>query len=274
MAWTKLDDRFWCNPKVMSLSDRAFRLYVTSLNWSVANLTDGVVPAAFLRLSSMQSRNKVTRELVESGLWDEHPNGEYLIHDFADYQPTRESESQRLQAQAERQRRFRERRKAEDVTRDKAVTSRSTNTTPTRPDPKRIPDGIREPIREKAERLTTRSTELFEAVVLAVTGRPYSDVTLTKSERGVTNAAVAQLLEVDATPADVADRARRYRETWPNVSLSPSALVKHWSRFDGESVDDQCRHRWSDGRSAISTAMRGGDEVTRCNKCSEVLDVA
>ncbi|TFV32272.1 hypothetical protein E4K10_18065 [Streptomyces sp. T1317-0309] len=41
MSWVKLDDRFTSHRKVALLSDRAFRLYVSSLCWSSENLTEG-----------------------------------------------------------------------------------------------------------------------------------------------------------------------------------------------------------------------------------------
>lgn len=72
--------------------------------------------------------------------------------------------------------------------------------------------------------------ELFEAVA-EVCGIDWRG-TLTKSERGELNNAVKQLRDVNATVAEVHAKAKAYRRKWPNVDLTPSALVKHWSKVD------------------------------------------
>ena len=62
--------------------------------------------------------------------------------------------------------------------------------------------------------------------MLAVCGIDGS--TLTKTGRGQVNAALKELREIGATPADIESKAKAYRKTWPDVSLTPTALVKHW----------------------------------------------
>jgi len=62
--------------------------------------------------------------------------------------------------------------------------------------------------------------------MLAVCGIDGS--TLTKTGRGQVNAALKELREIGATPADIEGKAKAYRKTWPDVSLTPTALVKHW----------------------------------------------
>lgn len=52
---------------------------------------------------------------------------------------------------------------------------------------------------------------------------------LTRSERGAWERAVMDLVDVDASAADVAARAIAYRELWPNMAMTPPALVRHWS---------------------------------------------
>ena len=53
--------------------------------------------------------------------------------------------------------------------------------------------------------------------------------TITKTGRGQVNAALKELREIGATPADIDAKAKVYRKTWPDASLTPSALVKHWA---------------------------------------------
>lgn len=51
----------------------------------------------------------------------------------------------------------------------------------------------------------------------------------TKSERGARNAALKELREIDATPEQVRFCCQSYRMMWPNITLTPTALVKHWT---------------------------------------------
>lgn len=52
---------------------------------------------------------------------------------------------------------------------------------------------------------------------------------MTKSERGRYNKAVKELKEVGATPDQIRQRAQRYRNKWPNLTVTPTALTAHWS---------------------------------------------
>ena len=56
---------------------------------------------------------------------------------------------------------------------------------------------------------------------------------LTKSARGRLNMAVKQLKEIDADPLEIPRRAAKYRETWPSVTLTDTALIKHWANLAG-----------------------------------------
>lgn len=52
---------------------------------------------------------------------------------------------------------------------------------------------------------------------------------LTSSELRSANLAIQELRRVGAQPADVHERAGRYRSRWPDVVLTPKALAKHWA---------------------------------------------
>lgn len=87
MTWARLDDGFGEHPKVVGLSDAAYRLHVNAICYSARNLTDGVVPVGALR--SLGKTGKSVTELTTCGLW-EPGDGGYLIHDYLDYNPSRE----------------------------------------------------------------------------------------------------------------------------------------------------------------------------------------
>lgn len=74
--------------------------------------------------------------------------------------------------------------------------------------------------------------ELLDA--LAVVG----GVALEKVTRALwqeTATALRDIREVcgEVTPAMIAAAAARYRAKWPKVTLSPSALAKHWGTYGG-----------------------------------------
>lgn len=54
----------------------------------------------------------------------------------------------------------------------------------------------------------------------------------TSSSRGKRNAAVKQLRDIGATAEDIHRKAAAYRERWPNVDITDTALVKHWSHMN------------------------------------------
>jgi hypothetical protein len=66
---------------------------------------------------------------------------------------------------------------------------------------------------------------LFEAVCDAC---GIDRQTLTPSGRGPLNRAVKEIREVAGTPEDVPRRAAEFRRRFPEASLTPSALAKHW----------------------------------------------
>ena len=54
---------------------------------------------------------------------------------------------------------------------------------------------------------------------------------LTRSARGQLNKAAKELREVNATPDLIRAKAKAYKAQYPNATLTPTALVKHWSSF-------------------------------------------
>ena len=80
--WLKLDQSFPDNPKVMPLTDGAFRLYITALCWTARNNQNGELPKGVLRALGSTAR---VRELVSSGLLDES-DGVFRIHDYLKHQ--------------------------------------------------------------------------------------------------------------------------------------------------------------------------------------------
>jgi hypothetical protein len=78
------------------------------------------------------------------------------------------------------------------------------------------------------ESVRRKTDTLFETVA-KVCG--ISTTNLTRSSRGQLNKAVKELRDIDATDEQVHDTAKAYRQQYPNATLTPLALVKHWSSF-------------------------------------------
>lgn len=107
--------------------------------------------------------------------------------------------------------------------------------------------GVRsEPSREPSVVLATDVAQkrpknpLFDAVAEAC---GLGGKSLTRSEGGRVAKAVKDLKEVGATPEEVVLRARKYKEMWPRVSLTPTALAANWSKLESErrKVVEKCR---------------------------------
>jgi hypothetical protein len=88
MAWAKIDDGWWCHPKVMGLSLASRGLWSSALSWSCHQRKD-TVPQQFLAMVGATFED--AKELVAAGLWVDDPGG-YRIHDWCEYQERSTSE--------------------------------------------------------------------------------------------------------------------------------------------------------------------------------------
>ncbi len=88
MAW--IDDRIWCHPKFVDLSDRAHRVYVDGLAYSAGFSCRGHLSPGQQR--KIGSDAKARRELIEARLWDENGDGASVyIHDWDDHNGKRDA---------------------------------------------------------------------------------------------------------------------------------------------------------------------------------------
>lgn len=70
---------------------------------------------------------------------------------------------------------------------------------------------------------------LFDAVVLACEMDPTG---ITPSARGALNKALKDLRSVGATAMAIEGRAAAFRATYPDLTLTPNALAKHWPQLN------------------------------------------
>lgn len=108
MPWVRLDDSFPDHPKIAMLSPAAGWLHVCALCYCGRHLTDGLVPKGVeKRLTSTTNTTRLVNELIRARLWVDEGDA-WRIHDYLDYQPSREKVEKERDSAAERQRRARE----------------------------------------------------------------------------------------------------------------------------------------------------------------------
>jgi hypothetical protein len=104
VSWLRVDDGFTDHPKVLALSDGAFRLHMRAMCWVARQETDGALPSAALR--SLHPKSKHVDELVASKLWETTDAG-HAIHDYLTYNPSKAKLEAERSATRERVQRFR-----------------------------------------------------------------------------------------------------------------------------------------------------------------------
>jgi len=111
MTWIKLDDTLPNNPKILPLSDKAFRLYIEGLCYANQYLTDGFLAQAVV--NRLESGNAY-QELLDAGLWIDVEAGAQ-IHDYCKHQTSRKVVEEKREQVRNRVTRYREKSNA-DVT--------------------------------------------------------------------------------------------------------------------------------------------------------------
>jgi hypothetical protein len=157
MPWARFDERYPGNRKIRRLSDAAFRLDVSAICWSNEHLTNGKIPDDDLdAIGDVKRAKSAANELVRKGRWEQLDDG-YQIHDFLEYNPSRE----KVLAQREAKRKAGQKGgvasgaaragNKQDASSDEAECfdsgSEGTNTRP-------VPSGSKEPVGSRKKRAT------------------------------------------------------------------------------------------------------------------------
>lgn len=102
MPYAQIDEHFADHPKVVGLSDPAFRLHLAGILYCSRLLTDGLIDGAEVPRLVRRYRKTSLAELVERNLWISLMDGAaYEIRDYLDWNPSREVVLRRRQARAE-----------------------------------------------------------------------------------------------------------------------------------------------------------------------------
>lgn len=137
MTWLKVDDGMHSHPKALAAGDAALGLWLRLGSWSCHHLTDGLVPEQVARLLSKPA---ALRRLVDVGLLDKVAGG-YQLHDFLEYNPSREEVEAEREKTARRVADWRARNGASNRSRN-GVTNGVRTGAPTRPDPTRTSSDV------------------------------------------------------------------------------------------------------------------------------------
>ncbi len=108
MALARIDTGFLRNPKIVAVGKDGTLLQLAGILYCSDGLTDGFIPkkaVPILGASAMvRSASRTAALLVAAGLWEESGDG-YRIHDFLQYQPSRDAALSRRTSRAEAGRR-------------------------------------------------------------------------------------------------------------------------------------------------------------------------
>jgi uncharacterized phage protein (TIGR02220 family) len=108
MPWGRLDDEYHENRKILSVSFGARWIHVAAISWCSKHQTDGVIPKR--KAYQLGAEDEACRpiewiqELLSTGLFEEHGDAEYLVHDFLVYNPSAEENAARREAIEEKAR--------------------------------------------------------------------------------------------------------------------------------------------------------------------------
>lgn len=112
MPWFKVDDTLAFHGKTVAAGNAAMGLWVRAGSWSMQTLSDGFVPTHIARQLGKPSEAK---RLVDTGLWVQKDDG-YVFHEWEERQPSRAKVQSEREANADRIRKWREKRKREGET--------------------------------------------------------------------------------------------------------------------------------------------------------------
>ena len=105
---------------------------------------------------------------------------------------------------------------------------------------------------------TARKPDLLFDAVTQVCGMDPEQ--LTDSSRGALNKSLAMLRGVGADPAEVPVRAANWQTVFPEATLTPTALAKHWPQLEKARTPNGRRDRFVEMGQSLNERMGGGDE--------------
>lgn len=91
MPWVRIDEHFADHPKVVQAGPEGMALYVAGLCYCNRFQTDGIIPPSKARtLLDLPDVDTTIKRLVTASLWEEQADGRFQVHDYLEYQPSKE----------------------------------------------------------------------------------------------------------------------------------------------------------------------------------------
>lgn len=254
MPWMRLDDQIFLHPKIVAAGKDATLLHLSALAYASSQLTDGFIPSAAVRViaATVNVSAKGVAALVEVGLW-EVTDGGYAIHDFLQYNPSREetiAKRDDLSAKrAEAGRKGANKRWQTDGKPDGKMperghsvasdTLKQTDSPHPHPHPPVNPGCSNEHPRltlatDKPPREVKAPPRNVHFDALRVACGYDEDATLTEAENTRIGKAAADIKRAGGTPEDITLRAVRYQAKYPGATLTALALANHWGEMASE----------------------------------------
>lgn len=197
MAW--LDDRAWCHPKLVALSDKAHRVHINAISYSSGMGLRGVLGTSHQRL--MGATRGIRWELVEAGVWDDL-GGDIRIHDWDVHNAKRDDRKER-----DRQRKR--------VERPREL--------PGEPPQDRTALTVSDRVTEVEPNGSTRERNPIWDALVQVFGEPSTD-----TARKLRGKVCSSLTRAGATHDEIIRRAKTWPRHFENATLTETALEKHW----------------------------------------------
>lgn len=254
--YVPLDVNFSDDDKVLCCSAEAQLVYLRSLLLAKRFQKDGLVYRSQLRrltegfaYADAALDDLLPKELVDCGLWLDHEDG-WVVAAFTAHNPTSAELEESRAKEADRKRVARG---------QKGTKAASENVQPDKNRVRASESNSESDLQSESESLapTKSSTPsvrtrdvIFEALAEAC-GIDWNRIS--GSERGALNKAAAELRPLEATPAEIHQRAKNYRSHFEAAALTPSALARHWGKCEhpprtnhagkGQAVIDRLRSR-------------------------------
>lgn len=246
MPWGRLDDGLYDHPKLDELGrDRlpAIGLWALAISWCNRRLTDGDVPGDRIRI--LGGSKALADRLVSAGLFDA-AGGDYRVHDFLQFNDSREDVIARREADAERKRRARGGMSRPDSGGDSGEESGMEST----PDSARTPSGPRARPHDRARPGPTRPIpDLDDSPISPPAGGDLVNPRANGSNpraRGTNPRAAAQ---AEADLAKIATNVKRYRRAQRHQAYLRGAISedqqREWDRDDAplDLIPDWAEHQ-------------------------------
>jgi hypothetical protein len=114
MSWARLDDKAHSHPKFLGLDPGAIALWTLGLSYAASIEADGFIPRKQVPIlaATFRARKRaftLAALLVARRLWDDKGPDGYAVHDYLDYNKSKEQLRRERAANATRQGRARER---------------------------------------------------------------------------------------------------------------------------------------------------------------------